>query len=309
VQQVDLALVIEAAIDSMRPAADAKEILVAPALDATLPALTGDPTRLQQIVWNLLSNAVKFTPRGGQVDVALRRHLSWVCIDVADTGKGIAPEFLPYVFDPFRQEDASFKRSRGGLGLGLAITRQLVELHGGRIEVASPGEGRGATFTVSLPMAPAARAEPPARGALRPAARAGVEAPAQLRGLRVLVVDDEDDARQLVRAILEDCGCRVTIAGGVDEALRALAREVPDLLVSDIGMPERDGYDLIRAVRALPRDAGGDVPAAALTAYARVSDRRDLLNAGYSMHACKPVDAAELVAVVTSLTRFTSRSR
>jgi CheY-like chemotaxis protein len=214
------------------------------------------------------------------------------------------------VFDAFRQEDGGYTRSRGGLGLGLAITRQLVELHGGRIEAQSEGEGRGATFVVHLPTAglPSTQLTSPAEDP--GAARAGAfEHPPQLRGLRVLVVDDEEDARQLVKAILDECGCKVSLAACVDEALEAFAAEVPDILVSDVAMPSRDGYDLIRRVRALPAEKGGDVPAAALTAYARAEDRRDLLNAGYSMHIPKPVEPAELVAVVASLTRFMHRER
>lgn len=309
VQQIDIGFIIEAAIESVRPAADAKGIALSAVLDTTLPAHMGDPTRLQQVVWNLLSNAVKFTSKGGRVDVVLRLIDSWAEISVSDNGKGIAPQFLPHVFDAFRQEDASFTRSRGGLGLGLAITRQLVELHGGRIEARSEGEGRGATFVVQLPISAVSRyPQPNAQAAGRQMRLdASFDRPSQLRGLNVLVVDDEEDARLLVKAILEDCGCRVRIASGVDEALREFAKEAPDVLVSDIGMPGRDGYDLIRRVRALPPDDGGDVAAAALTAYARAEDRRRMLNAGYSMHVPKPVEPAELVAVVASLTRFSPR--
>lgn len=305
VQHVDLSAVIEAAIESVRPAAAAKGVNVAPVLEGTVPVILGDPGRLQQIVWNLLSNAVKFTPKSGTVDVVLRRVASSLELVVADTGKGIAPAFLPNVFDAFRQEDASPSRTRGGLGLGLAITRQLVELHGGRVTCDSEGEGRGATFTVSLPIS----AVGPSREAPKSAARqfgadASYERPAHLRGLRVLVVDDDDDARSLVAMILEDCGSRVTTAHGVDDAMRRIAEDVPDVLLSDIGMPEADGYDLIRKIRALPRESGGDMPAAALTAYARPEDRRRLLNSGFSIHLPKPVEPAELVAVVATLSRF-----
>jgi CheY-like chemotaxis protein len=224
-------------------------------------------------------------------------------ISVTDTGKGIAPSFLPHVFEAFRQEEGGPAHPRGGLGLGLAITRQLVELHGGKIEAKSEGEGRGCTFTVHLPVGAT-----PVPGQPRSSSRPPlpIPRPPQLQGLRVLVVDDEDDARQLVKAVLEDCGCIVTTAGGVDQALQAFERDVPSMLISDIGMPGRDGYELIRRVRTLPRDKGGDVPAAALTGYARAEDRRQLLNAGYSMHIAKPVEPAELVAVVVSLTRFAS---
>jgi signal transduction histidine kinase/CheY-like chemotaxis protein len=311
VQPMDVAPVVDAAIESVRPAADTKEIRVTSVLDARVPDVVGDPTRVQQIVWNLLSNAVKFTPKGGSIDVLVRRADSWAEISVADTGRGIAARFLPHVFDPFRQEDASSTRSRGGLGLGLAITRQLVELHGGRIDVQSEGEGRGATFRVLLPISAVTRSSStPVQGsATEPAVRVAPARRRELDGLRVLVVDDEKDARQLVQVVLEDCGCRVTLAAGVDAALESLTLEVPDVIVSDIGMPEKDGYDLIREVRALPRAKGGDVPAAALTAYARDEDRLKMLAAGYSMHLAKPIDPQELVVVVASLTRFASRSR
>jgi signal transduction histidine kinase/CheY-like chemotaxis protein len=311
VQRMELAPVVDAAIESVRPAADAKEIRVLTVFDSSIPEVVGDPTRIQQVVWNLLSNAVKFTPKGGRVEVLLTLSDSWAAISVADTGRGIAERFLPHVFDPFRQEDASSTRSRGGLGLGLAITRQLVELHGGRIHVESGGEGRGATFRVLLPISAVARtsSRPPTSGALEKEARVAPARRPELEGLRVLVVDDEKDARQLVQAVLEDCGCRVTLAAGVDAAMGALGQEVPDVIISDIGMPERDGYDLIRQVRALPRPKGGDVPAAALTAYARAEDRLRMLAAGYSMHLAKPIDPQELVVVVASLTRFAPRSR
>jgi CheY-like chemotaxis protein len=282
---------------------------VASVLDTTVPQLMGDATRLQQVAWNLLSNAVKFTPKGGRVDVLLRRVDSNLQLSVSDTGKGIAPEFLAVVFEAFRQEDASSTRSRGGLGLGLAITRQLVELHGGRITAHSDGEGRGATFVVTLPIS----AVGPSSSGKERAARqiresSSYERPSHLRGLRVLVVDDDEDGRRLVSAILEDCGCVVTTAGSVAEAMKRLSEEVPQVLISDIGMPQEDGYELIRRVRALPPQRGGDLPAAALTAYARPEDRRRLLNAGFSMHVPKPVEPAELVATVGTLTRFIHRA-
>jgi len=303
VQQVDVRKVAEAAIESIQPAASAKAITLSSILDTTLPLIMGDPTRLQQVVWNLLSNAVKFTPKGGQVDVVLRRNESSLEISVADTGKGVAPAFLPHVFDPFRQEDASSTRTRGGLGLGLAISRQLVELHGGSIVARSEGEGRGAMFSVSLPIS-AVRTSREATSSRPTGGASTLERPAHLRGLRVLLVDDDEDARRLVAFILEDCGCMVRTAASVAEAMRCFAEQPPDVLLSDIGMPEEDGYDLIRKVRAFPRKHGGDVPAAALTAYAHSDDRRRMLNSGYSMHLPKPVEPAELVAVVATLTRF-----
>jgi PAS domain S-box-containing protein len=309
VQSVDLTSVVDAALESIQPAANAKEIRLVPVLDTTVPQLMGDPTRLQQVVWNLLSNAVKFTPKGGRVDVVLRKVDSSVQLSVSDTGKGIAPTFLPSIFEPFSQEDASTKRTRGGLGLGLAISRQLVELHGGRITADSAGEGQGTTFVVSLPISTIGPTrEAPTRAARQISASTEYERPRHLRGLRVLVVDDDEDGRRLVASILEDCGCVVTTAANVSEAMTRMAEQVPDALLSDIGMPEEDGYDLIRRVRALPRRSGGDVPAAALTAYARPEDRRRMLNAGYSLHLPKPIEPAELVAVVATLTRFIHRA-
>jgi CheY-like chemotaxis protein len=301
-QNVDVTCAVEGAIEVVQQSADAKEVALAKSIDGALPTIVGDPTRLQQIVWNLLSNAVKFTPRGGRVDVAARMKGPAIEVTVTDTGKGIRAGLLPHVFDAFRQDDAATAKHRGGLGLGLAITRQLVELHGGRIEARSEGEGRGATFTVSLPVADSTRTDASAQRDSQASPR-----PSQLRGVRVLVVDDDEDMRDLVRAVLEDCGSLVTTTSSVSDALVAMARNVPDVLLSDIGMPNRDGYDLIRQVRALPPDRGGDLPAAAFTGYARPEDRRDVLNAGYSMHITKPIDPTELVAVVASLTRFAAR--
>jgi CheY-like chemotaxis protein len=303
VQPVDLARVVESAVDSIRPTSDAKNVTVVARADDALPLLTGDPARLQQIIWNLLSNAVKFTPQHGRVEISLRVDGDFIEISVRDTGKGIDPRFLPHVFDPFRQEESSPSRARGGLGLGLAITRQLVELHRGRIEARSAGFGSGSEFVVRLSIT----GSQPSSSTMRAAAprRARTFSPAaDVAGLRVLVVDDDDDARALAKDILESCACRVTLAGSVDAALEAFSAEVPDVLLSDVAMPVRDGYDLIRAVRAMPAALGGDVPAAALTAYARAEDRRRLLDAGFSMHVPKPLEASELIAVLGNLMRF-----
>ena len=297
-QPLSLEAVIAAALDSIKPAADAKSIQIATHIHETIPTVLGDAARLQQVVWNLLSNAVKFTAKGGHVDVTARVSGDSVAVSVKDDGVGIAPHFLPYVFDPFSQEDARITRARGGLGLGLAITKQLVELHGGHIEVASEGEGRGATFTLVLPRRTQRSAELPVETS---APRASIPA---LRGLRVLVVDDERDARDLVQTILADCGCEVTLASSVDEALRLVDQRMPDVVLADISMPNRDGYDLIRELRSRPKDRGGEVPAAALTAYARAEDRNRMLAAGYSMHVPKPIDPVELAGVVASLTQF-----
>ena len=307
IQSVNVTQIVEAAFDTIRPAAAAKSVELVSVLDPTVPAITGDPTRLQQVVWNLLSNAIKFTPKGGRVRIVTDIVNSSIEITVSDTGRGIDPTFLPYVFDAFRQEDASASRARGGLGLGLAITKQLVELHGGSIHASSAGEGKGAVFTVLLPVS-AVASTADARHAAAAKLRAATYERAELRGLRVLVVDDEEDARMLIAAVLENCGCRLITAASASQALELIAIEAPDMLVSDIGMPNQDGYALIRKVRALPRDKGGAMPAAALTAYTRAEDRRRMLQAGYSMHIGKPVDPAELVDAAAALARMIARA-
>jgi CheY-like chemotaxis protein len=305
VQKVDISKIIADAVESVRPAAGGKAIEITTSLAEDVPEMVGDPTRLQQIIWNLLTNAIKFSSSGGRIALTLKVVGTSAQISVTDSGQGIAPAFLPFVFEPFRQQDASSSRVHGGLGLGLAISRQLTELHGGRITADSGGEGQGATFTVTLPLAGTTSSESGAQRASRQfAAKSAFDAPEHLRGLHVLVVDDDDDARQLVASILEDCGCRTSVASSAREAMTKLADQVPDLLLSDIGMPGEDGYALIRQVRALPRERGGGIPAAAITAYARADDRRRMLNAGYSIHLPKPVEPAELIAVVATLSRF-----
>jgi PAS domain S-box-containing protein len=305
VRQVEVAPIVEAAVDAVRPAADAKNIRLQMVLDPLAGPVSGDPVRLQQVVWNLVSNAVKFTPKGGRVQIRLARVNSHVEISVNDTGAGIPPEFLPHVFDRFRQADQKTTRQHGGMGLGLSIVRHLVELHGGTVEAESPGEGLGATFTVLLPVAPVYRSVG-VEERVHPAAKdtlPSYECPDRLDGLRVLVVDDEPDTRELLKTGLGQCGAEVMTAGSAGEALEAIRRVVPDVLISDIGMPEEDGYELIRRVRELPAEGGGRVPAIALTAYARVEDRMQALRAGYEMHVPKPVELAELVAVAASLVR------
>jgi len=295
---------IEAAIEALTPAAVAKGVRVQKILDTGMVAVPGDPVRLQQVIWNLLSNAIKFTPRDGRVQVRLERVNSHVEIVVSDTGQGISNDFLPFVFDRFRQADQRTSRQHGGMGLGLAIVRHLVELHGGTVRAASPGEGQGATFTVQLPVAPmsvateAARAHPSARDFLPKA-----EILDRLDGLRVLVVDDEPDTRDLLSAGLGKCGAEVIVAASAKEAFAAIKEKLPDVLVSDIGMPEQDGYEMIRRLRTLPPEQGGKIPAIALTAYARLEDRMHALRAGYQMHVPKPVELAELVAVAASLAK------
>ncbi len=301
VQHVELASVVDAAVVAVTPAAQNKQVRILKIVDPRVAAVWGDPNRLQQVLWNLLSNAIKFTPKAGRVQVAVARVNSHVELSVTDTGMGIPPQFLPHVFDRFRQADASTTRKYGGLGLGLAIVRHLVELHGGTVEARSDGEGTGATFVVRLPLK---AAEQPAADPLPggdPAAHAGAHVTPSLAGVRVLVVDDEPDSRYLVRRILEQWDVQVTTAGSAAEALTAIAAERFDAIVSDVGMPEQDGFDLIRKVRAMPADAGGKTPAVALTALARVEDRRRALLAGFQIHVPKPVDPAELLAVVASL--------
>jgi PAS domain S-box-containing protein len=296
---VEMSQVVTAAVDGIRAAADAKDIALQVVLDSEAGVIKGDAGRLQQIMWNLLNNAVKFTPRGGRVYVTLRRSDSSLELEVADTGKGIAPQFLPRVFDRFSQQEGSNSRNTGGLGLGLAIVKHLVELHGGTVEAYSEGDGRGATFIIRLPLAPV-RAARPSSGP--PAASVEqIAFPAELSGLRVLVVDDEADARQLVQSVLEGGGAIVEVAGSAAEAFESIRANKFDVIISDIGMPDTDGYELIRKLRQLPREEGGRIPAVALTAYARAEDRRKALMAGFQNHAAKPMDPQELVVVVANL--------
>ena len=296
---VDINRVVSAAIEVVSPAAEAKGVGLQWVLNPDAGILKGDAGRLQQILWNLLTNAVKFTPRGGRVHVTLRRHDSRVEIEVADTGKGISPEFLPRVFERFSQQEASNSRKAGGLGLGLAIVKHLVELHGGTVEAHSDGEGTGTTFVVRLPVAPV-RAARPAPPVGHPPSE-DLSFPAELEGLKVLVLDDEPDARELVQAILERGRAVVTLASSASEALEMIRAAPPDVIVSDIGMPDEDGFTFIRKLRALPREEGGRVPAVALTAYARAEDRRRALLAGFQNHAAKPVEPQELVIVIANL--------
>ena len=303
--------VIESAVESARPAADAKGIRLQLLLDPQAGPVSGDPDRLQQIVWNLISNAVKFTPKNGRIQVRLERVNSQVEIVVNDTGQGIAPDFLPHVFEPFRQKDSSTSRAHGGLGLGLSIVRQLVELHGGTISAASSGDGAGSTFTVSLPIAVlhSQTFEEPERVHPRAEEKAvPFDCPPQLAGLRVLIVDDEKDARELLETVLEKCLANVVTVATAAEAFDKIQEFDPHILVSDIGMPDEDGYKLIRRVRARERKENlARIPAVALTAYARVDDRMKALAAGFQMHVPKPVEPAELAAVITSLTDWENK--
>lgn len=309
VRPVNLSAVIEAAVDAIQPTAEAKSIRLQSLIDPQAGPISGDADRLQQIIWNLLSNAVKFTPKAGRVQIRLERINSHVEITVSDTGKGINPAFLPHVFDRFRQADGTTTRAHGGLGLGLSIVRQLVELHGGTVTVESDGEGHGATFTVQLPLM-AARQEVDRVERRHPTAGGSVslDCPPSLVGLRILVVDDEADTRDMLRAVLERCGSEVATAASAAEALEVLTSGQPDVLISDIGMPDEDGYALIGKVRAREVEPGQRIPAVALTAYARVEDRVRALTAGFQVHLPKPIEPIELVAVVASLSGRTGKS-
>ncbi len=303
VRTVDLLYIVNAAIDSIRPAAEAKSIRLQTILDPSAGPISGDADRLQQIVWNLLTNAVKFTPKGGRIQVRVQRVESHVDVVVSDSGIGISKDFLPHVFDRFRQADASTTRIHGGLGLGLSIVHQLVDLHGGSVSVQSDGEGKGATFTISLPFVGVIsnQQETESGQAVQGEEIINLDGLPSLEGLKVLVVDDEPDTRELIREVLKECGSEVITSGSVEEALVALEEHKPDILISDLGMPDEDGYSLISKIRALPSERGGHIPAAALTAYARAEDRMRVLRSGFQFHLPKPVDSAELVTVVASL--------
>ncbi len=299
IQQIHPGPVIDAAIEATNPAAQAKGVRIRKVLDPLAGPVSGDPGRLGQIIWNLLSNAIKFTPRGGVVEVLLERVNSHVEISVADNGEGIPPEFLPFVFERFRQADSSTTRKHFGLGLGLAISKNLVELHGGQIRATSAGTGKGATFTVSLPIRIANLAEVdrshPAAANKSPA---GEPLETELQGIAVLVVDDDADARELIARLLQARRATVSVASSAEEAHKLIALGDPDVIVSDIGMPGQDGYQFIRELRR----GGVRTPAIALTAFARSEDRMRALQAGYQMHLAKPVQPAELITVVGSVT-------
>ncbi|MDQ2640201.1 MAG: ATP-binding protein, partial [Pseudomonadota bacterium] len=303
---LDLASVILSTIETVRPTAEAKGVHLAMDLGTGPAPVHGDPNRLQQVLWNLLSNALKFTPKGGLVSVKLERSGAVVNVEVADNGEGIAPEVLQHIFERFRQGDASSTRRHGGLGLGLSIVRQLVELHGGTVAAHSDGRSKGSTFRVSLPVT--VRATQVLTPAQVPEAHEGPAPneedapPVDLQGLKVLVVDDEPDARALVQRLLQDCQAIVATASSADEALHFLDTTMPDVIVSDVGMPGTDGYSLMRRIRARD-DAGAAVPAIALTAYVRAEDQSRAIAAGFQCHLRKPVEAATLLSSVERLGR------
>ena len=302
IKPMQIGPVVLAAADVVRPATEAKQIRLLCQMDSDVAGMTisGDPDRLQQVIWNLLSNAAKFTPPTGQITCRLERQDEFVLLHVTDTGKGIDPKFLPNVFDRFRQADSSSTRTQGGLGIGLTIVRHIVELHGGTVSADSAGDGKGATFTVTLPIAAAALSagEPhdkqgPTRNAV------DLVSAAAITGMRIVIVDDEPDARELVREILTRAGAGVEAAASVSEAMEMIQRLQPDVLVSDIAMPGEDGFELIRKLRNLPPESGGATPAIALTAYAREDDRRHMLSCGFQAHVAKPVEPSELLGVLS----------
>ncbi|HMF44797.1 MAG TPA: response regulator [Polyangia bacterium] len=306
---VDLSSIVDVALDAVRPAAEAKGITLDRKVSGLPERFMGDAVRLQQAIWNLLSNAIKFTPAGGRVELDAAADAEGVTVEVRDTGCGIAPEFKPYVFDRFRQVDSSSRRAHGGLGIGLAIVRHVVELHGGSVSCESAGTDQGATFTLRLPIhepaAPPIAVAPEVRqaGVMRPSSDELVD----LTGIKVLLVDDEPDARELLTEVLEQCGAVVVATHSADEAVRLIPRERPAVLLSDIGLPGEDGYKLISRVRALPPEDGGDLPAAAITAYARSDDAQRALAAGYQRHAPKPIQPTTLAALVAGLVQLHPR--
>jgi CheY-like chemotaxis protein/nitrogen-specific signal transduction histidine kinase len=310
IRAVDLTAVIMAAADAVKPATEAKEIRLQMLLDSQAGPISGDSDRLQQVVWNLLSNAVKFTPKGGRVQIRLERINSHIEIVVSDTGIGIDEEFLPHVFDRFRQLDGSKTRRHGGLGLGLAIVRQLVELHGGTVQAENSSDGQGSIFTVKLPLLPFRKES---FSDTSPASAPSTENGAlplsstELSGLRILLVDDEADSRDLLSLVLSSCDAETAAASSAAEALTLLQQQRFDILVSDIGMPEEDGFALIKKIRELPVKQGGDILAIALTAYARNEDRIQALISGFQMHISKPVEPQELILAVANLTGRTVR--
>ena len=305
--RLDLAHAAEAAVESILPAVQAKGIKLQKTIDPAAGLVTGDSYRLQQVIWNLLSNAVKFTPSGGKIEVILERVASRVELEVRDSGVGIRHEFLPYVFDRFRQADSSLTRSHGGLGLGLAIVKQLVTLHGGTVRAESAGEGHGASFTVSLPLIPVSDRKVTGSSARRQPDAWRDEV--TLRGQKVLVIEDEPDARELIKETLIQCQADVVTAASAIEGLEVVKTQRPDVLISDIGMPEEDGYQFIRAVRNLPPTQGGRTPAIALTAFAHSTDRTKALLAGFQRHLSKPVESHELIATIRSLTGWVGRHK
>lgn len=309
VQPLDLPAIVLEAVDTVRATASARNIRLQTVIDPLNASILGDPNRLQQVFWNLLNNAIKFTPKGGRVQVLLQRINSHVDVSVVDTGEGISPEFLPFIFNRFQQADPTTTRRHGGLGLGLAIVKSLVELHGGTVRAKSPGIGKGASFIVTLPLTvfhpppdEGDREHPKSRSRELP-----VPVSVPLEGVRVLAIDDDADARNLLKVMLESAGATTYLAGSAKEGLEQLLSHQVEVLICDIGMPETDGYTLIRQVRTLPDRQKSEVAAVALTAYARLQDRMEAMQAGFQNHLPKPVEPSELLAVVRSLASPRSR--
>jgi len=298
VEELDLAAVVGDAIDTVQQDADHKRVTITRDVHGSVGMMAGDAARLQQIIWNLLSNAIKFTPEGGEVSVCVRKAGKDAEIVVADTGVGIRPDFLPHIFDRFQQADQSITRRYGGLGLGLSIVKHLVELHGGSIAVKSDGVGHGAAFTIVLPSSAGARQ--PARSSPNNVSKDSASPPESLVGLRILVVEDEPDTCEFLERLLRSYDADVLMARSTEAALSMLADGHVDLVVSDIGLPDIDGYDLMHRIRRLPAHLGGAIPAVALTAYARTEDRTRAFRAGYQAHLAKPIEPAELMATITS---------
>jgi PAS domain S-box-containing protein len=306
IQSLDLAAVVDAALETVRPAATAKQIRITRAYASIDGVVMGDRNRLQQVIWNLLSNAIKFTAKNGRIHVTIERVDSHAEFAVSDNGEGIAPEFLPQVFERFRQADGSTTRRHGGLGLGLSIVKHLVELHGGEVRARSGGEGKGATFAVLMPLVAAHEDLARTTAADRNATVDAAAAHGDLRGIKVLAIDDDPDSAGIIRRILQAHRAEVRSAGSVKEALAILDVFEPDVILSDIGMPGQDGYDFIKLLRATAN--GRSIPAVALTALARSEDRTRVLRAGFQMHVAKPVEVAELVAVITNLANLRAKS-
>jgi CheY-like chemotaxis protein len=287
----------------LKPAADAKKIIVRQTIENELGGIIGDVARIQQIIWNLISNAIKFTPSGGSVEIKLKAETEHLVISVSDTGDGIDPQFLPFVFDRFLQADGSTTRTHGGLGLGLAIVRHLVELHGGTVKAESDGKGKGAVFTVRLPLGQRPKVETQTNRKAPAVQQNSLKNDScnDLSGLTVLVVDDEIDSLELIKVFLEHCGAQVETANSVEKALNYLTETLPDVLVSDIGMPDADGYELIRRVREFAPERGGSIPAVALTAYARSEDKTRALHSGFQTHLAKPIEMDELITAISKV--------
>ncbi|MBC7796049.1 MAG: response regulator, partial [Pyrinomonadaceae bacterium] len=308
VKAVEVGPLIENSLETIRPSIQAKEIVLHTILNSSKDLISGDVDRLQQVIWNLLTNAVKFTPKGGRIEVRLEKIGSYLEIYVIDTGKGIEPEFIPFVFDRFRQQSGTM-RKHGGLGIGLSIVRHIAELHGGSVRVESEGENKGATFIVRLPLRAITEVQKTPSGEnekIVPAVGFSDPVPlsVNLNGIKIVVVDDEPDARELLSSLLTVYGAEVTTCGSVSEALDTVPNVKPNLLISDIGMPRQDGYLLIKKLRELEPENGGQIPAIALTAYTRVEDRVRALSQGFQLFVAKPVEPSELVAAVRSLTNL-----